>query len=81
MRSSLPPIPATNSRTPVSDATASACKLAYWHVVRFSSGSHGSDTVAAPLFKAAYQGKVDVVVNGHDHDYERFAKQTDTGAL
>lgn len=57
-------------------AHPSACKLAYWHVARFSSGSHGSSTVAAPLFKAAYDTRVDVVVNGHDHDYERFAKQT-----
>ncbi|MDP9431799.1 MAG: hypothetical protein M3P91_03535, partial [Actinomycetota bacterium] len=35
-----------------------------------------NEVVTVPGFR--YQGKVDVVVNGHDHDYERFAKQTDT---
>ncbi|HEV7888563.1 MAG TPA: metallophosphoesterase [Acidimicrobiales bacterium] len=49
-----------------------ACSLAYWHHPRWSSGPHGSSTVVDPLWKAAVAGRVDVVLSGHDHDYERF---------
>lgn len=50
-------------------------KIVYFHHPVFSSGEHGSstgmDTDLAPLFSA--QG-VDLVLNGHDHDYERMSK-------
>ncbi|OLB27119.1 MAG: hypothetical protein AUH13_25185 [Acidobacteria bacterium 13_2_20CM_58_27] len=58
-----------------------ACTLAYWHKPLFSSGSaHGTDLTMKPLWDALYQANADVVVNGHDHDYERFAPQTPEGA-
>jgi acid phosphatase type 7 len=58
-----------------------ACTLAYWHKPLFSSGSaHGNDLTIKPLWDALYQANADVVVNGHDHDYERFAPQTPEGA-
>ena len=51
-----------------------ACTLAYWHKPLFSSGSaHGNDFTVKPLFQALYEANADVVVGGHDHDYERFA--------
>jgi hypothetical protein len=57
-----------------------ACTLAYFHKPLFSSGgAHGNDTVMKPLWDALYVGNADVVVNGHDHDYERFAPQTPDG--
>jgi hypothetical protein len=49
------------------------CALAYWHHPRWSSGLHGSQAQVDPLWKTAAAGGVDVVVSGHDHDYERFA--------
>ena len=49
------------------------CALAYWHHPRFSSGLHGSDTAYAPFWNLLARAKVDVVLQGHDHDYERFA--------
>jgi hypothetical protein len=52
------------------------CTLAYWHHPRFSSGEHGDDLAVAPLWQILYQAGADVVLNGHDHDYERFAPQT-----
>ena len=55
------------------------CVLAYWHRPLFTSGSHGPFAAAAPLWKDAYDARVDVVLNGHDHDYERFAPQNATG--
>lgn len=54
-----------------------ACTLAYWHKPLFSSGgAHGNDPEIQPLWQALYEANADVVVNGHDHDYERFAPQT-----
>ncbi len=52
---------------------ASQCTLAYYHHPRWSSGLAGSLGWIAPLFKTLYDNGVDVVVNGHDHDYERIA--------
>jgi hypothetical protein len=57
------------------------CAAAYWHHPRFSSGVHGDDVGMEDLWQVLYNAGVDVVVNGHDHDYERFALQTPTGAL
>jgi hypothetical protein len=49
------------------------CTLAYWHHARFSSGSHGNARRAAHLWRVLYEAGVDVVLQGHDHSYERFA--------
>jgi hypothetical protein len=58
-----------------------ACTLAYWHKPLFSSGgAHGNDPTVKPLFQALYDANADVVVNGHDHDYERFAPQDPEGS-
>lgn len=57
------------------------CTLAYWHHPRFSSGAHGSDPMTQPLWQALYDAGADVILDGHDHDYERFAPQTPAGVL
>ena len=57
-----------------------ACTLAYWHKPRFSSGSaHGDDVEMKPLWQALYEANADVVIGGHDHNYERFAPQDPDG--
>jgi hypothetical protein len=57
-----------------------ACTLAYWHKPLFSSGgTHGNDLTVKGLWQALYEANADVVINGHDHDYERFAPQTPDG--
>jgi hypothetical protein len=62
-------------------AHPAACTLAYFHKPLFSSGgAHGNDLEVKPLFQALYDGNADVVLNGHDHDYERFAPQNPDGA-
>jgi hypothetical protein len=33
-----------------------------------------------PLWQALYEANADVIVGGHDHDYERFAPQNPDGA-
>lgn len=51
----------------------SVCTLAYWHMPLFSSGDHGSNPKMRDAWEVLYQFGVDVVLSGHDHDYERFA--------
>ena len=55
------------------------CTVAYWHEPRFSSGWHGSDARFQPIWQILYDANVDLVLNGHDHDYERFLPQTPAG--
>ena len=55
------------------------CILAYWHHPRFSSGSAGDNTTVNPFWKVLYDHNASVVLNGHDHDYERFAPQNPDG--
>jgi len=58
------------------------CTLAYFHIPLFSSGAkHGNDAEMKPLWQALYAGGADIVINGHDHDYERFAPQDPEGHL
>jgi hypothetical protein len=56
------------------------CTLAYWHQPRFSSGEHGNDTALQSIWQTLYNAGADLVLNGHDHDYERFAPQDPNGA-
>ena len=61
-------------------AHPAACTLAYFHKPLFSSGGkHGDDLALRPFWQALYEANADVIVNGHDHDYERFAPQTPDG--
>lgn len=56
------------------------CTLAYWHHPRFSSSTvHGSDLAYRPFWEALQAGESDLVLVGHDHDYERFGPQDGGG--
>jgi hypothetical protein len=60
----------------------SRCSLVAMHQPRFSSGSeHGNDPAVAGLWRAAYKHRVDLVLAGHDHDYERFKRLGPRGQL
>lgn len=50
------------------------CALAYWHHARWSSGLHGSHTTVDALWDTLYDAGADLVISGHDHDYERFGR-------
>ena len=55
------------------------CTVAYWHHPRFSSGAHGSDLKLGPLWQLLHANDVDLVLAGHDHNYERFLPTDPTG--
>jgi beta-lactam-binding protein with PASTA domain len=58
-----------------------ACTIAYWSAPRFSSSStHGSDPTYNDFWQILYAAGAELVVNGHDHTYERFAPQAPSGA-
>jgi hypothetical protein len=55
------------------------CTVAFWHHPRFSSGEHGDDPEVAPFWEMLHAAHADLVINGHDHDYERFAPMDPSG--
>jgi acid phosphatase type 7 len=50
------------------------CVLAYFHAPLYTSGSRFQTSVR-PLYQALYDYNADVILNGHEHNYERFAPQ------
>jgi Concanavalin A-like lectin/glucanases superfamily/Bacterial Ig-like domain/Calcineurin-like phosphoesterase len=63
-------------------AHPTACTMVTLHKPRWSSGPvHGGDEEMDALWRAFYDGGVDVVLSGDDHDFERFSPQTPTGYL
>jgi uncharacterized protein YjdB len=60
-------------------ANTKACTLAYWHYPRYSSGPQGDMLHSQPLWQALYDYNADVVLAGHDHNYQRFAPMNATG--
>ena len=61
-------------------AHRTVCTLAYWHHPVFSSGDHGNDPHMREIWRILYAFGADVVINGHEHNYERFAPQSPDGA-
>jgi len=60
------------------DANTKPCVLAFWHHPRFSSGFHGHQRSdrgrkTGALWRVLAEHRAELIVNGHDHHYERFA--------
>ncbi len=49
------------------------CTVAIWHHPLFTSAVRGSNTFVKPLWEALEAGNADLVLNGHEHHYERFS--------
>ena len=54
-------------------ANTKPCTAAFFHHPRFSKGSHGDQTSVRPFWDALYAAKADLVIVGHDHNYQRYA--------
>jgi acid phosphatase type 7 len=62
------------------NADEEGCTLAYMHHPRFSSGEeHGSYETVEPMWEALYEEGAEMVLSGHEHNYERFAPQDPSG--
>jgi len=60
------------------------CLLAYWHHPLYSSGHHGYQAKdpgrdVGPLWDVLYKYGADIILNGHDHHYERFERMNPMG--
>jgi Tol biopolymer transport system component len=60
-------------------AHPAACTLAYWHRPRFTSGTHTAEGDVLSLWNVLYAAHADLILTGHEHFYERFARQTPAG--
>jgi len=60
-------------------ASNAACTIAVWHDPLFSSGENGNSPFVRDAWRLLVEAGADVVVNGHDHTYERFAPQDENG--
>jgi hypothetical protein len=63
------------------EANRTACTLAYWHQPLFSSSTNGNNAGSRDAWQALYEYGAEVVLNGHDHLFERFAPQDPSGRL
>jgi hypothetical protein len=61
-------------------ANSAKCTLAYWHHPRWSSGFAGNQNWLGAFWDALYEGGAEIVINGDEHHYERFAPQDPSGA-
>ena len=48
------------------------CTMVTWHEPRWSSGEHGNATQMTTIWSDLVAAHVDVVLSGHNHNYERF---------
>ena len=81
--SRLPAGAASNQYKWLADSLAKykrQCMAAYWHHPIASSGPHGNQDKMRPIFKLLDDNGADLVLAGHDHGYERFARINSTGA-
>lgn len=57
------------------------CVLAYWHKPRWTSGSsHGSNSSMQTMWQVLYDAGAELVLNGHEHNYERFTEMDASGS-
>ena len=57
------------------------CTVAVWHHPRWSSGQHGPYTGVSDLYALLAANGADLLLTGHEHNYERFAAMSAGGAL
>ena len=55
------------------------CILAYWHHQLFTSSPRGYNNKMLDIWRTLHEFKATLILNGHEHNYERFAKQTPDG--
>jgi hypothetical protein len=64
-------------------AHSNTCTLAFWHEPYWTrpTSSHGRSLAVKPWVQALYDAGADVILNGHQHNYQRFAPQNPSDEL
>ncbi len=57
------------------------CTVAFWKHPRFSNGIRGDDKRYSPFWDELYKAGVEIVLNGSDHNYERFPRLNPNGSI
>ncbi len=60
-------------------ATSAECMIAIWHKPVFNAGRHHGEDSFADEWAVLDEAGADVVLNGHDHNYQRFTPQDASG--
>jgi len=60
-------------------ASRAQCTVAYWHHPVFSSGYEGNMSRMKYVWRLLYDHRVELVLSGHSHNYERLAPQNAEG--
>ncbi len=61
-------------------ATTQPCTLAFWHQPLFTGAGGGKATAYQPWWNSLYAAGADIVLNGHRHNYQRFAAANPNGS-
>jgi hypothetical protein len=62
-------------------ASKTRCTLAYWHKPRYTSGKYDDFTSTTPLWQLLYADGAELVLNGHDHNYQRYRPMDPNGQM
>ena len=62
-------------------ASDADCVLAYWHQPRWTAGKYSDGIGVQHLWNVLYDAGADVVLAGHDHNYQRYPPLNKAGAL
>ena len=54
-------------------STTQPCIAAFWHQPLYTGIAPGKDLLYKPWWEALYAARADVVLNGHTHNYQRYA--------
>jgi acid phosphatase type 7 len=57
------------------------CVLAFWHRPRWTAGQYEDEATIAPFWNALYAAGADVVLSGHDHNYQRYPPLNRSGEI
>ncbi|MBP9112693.1 MAG: metallophosphoesterase [Polyangiaceae bacterium] len=52
---------------------AKPCTAALWHHPRYTVGVHSNGTGMQPIWETLYANNVELILTGHDHNYQRWA--------
>ncbi|MDQ3149230.1 MAG: metallophosphoesterase [Chloroflexota bacterium] len=63
------------------EASDARCTIAIWHTPRWSSGRYSNDPEYDTLWRVLYDHGAEVVLNGHEHLYERFEPMNPDGEI
>ncbi len=63
------------------ESNTAVCTIAYFHHPVFNVGSEGESPRMNPIWELLAQHSVDVVLTGHDHDYQRWHPLNGAGEL